>query len=94
MRDPSPEFRTFCAPNLTHLLTHRYRPLGSRVFGISLSQKSRSLFFWVPGQPRTLTVASGSHAVGAREVGGTQLTWPAQTVSVPSNGTFNLVFTC
>lgn len=55
---------------------------------------SQGAFFWIPGQPRSLTVQAGNHAVGAREVGGSLLTWPAQTVNVPSGGTFSLVFTC
>lgn len=55
---------------------------------------SQGAFFWTPGQSRSMTVAAGSHAVGAREVGGSLFVWPAQTVNVPSNGTFTLVFTC
>jgi hypothetical protein len=55
---------------------------------------SQGSYFWTPGQQRSWTTGAGSHAVGAREVGGTGLTWPAQTVTVPKDGSYSAVFTC
>jgi hypothetical protein len=47
-----------------------------------------------PASSARWTTGAGSHAVGAREVGGTGLTWPAQTVTVPKDGSYSAVFTC
>lgn len=67
---------------------------GSGTAEIFVDGTSQGSYFWTPGQSRTWTVNAGSHAVGAREIGGTQFTWPAQTVTVPKGGQFNATFTC
>ena len=61
---------------------------------IFVDGQTQGAYFWTPGQQRGWTVSAGSHALGAREVGGTLFIWPSQTVNVPSGGSFNAVFTC
>jgi hypothetical protein len=55
---------------------------------------SMGIYAFDPGDIVPFTVSAGSHTAGAREVGGSQLQFPTQNVSVPASSSYTYVMVC